>query len=193
MKAVAGFCVLISLICNVNLTYRLILALKLHNQGRETEIETRWVAMLKLRLILIAAMAAVMPISAAAQNAPVSPVLLIESGPSDNPNYRRMVFTKYLQSDRVSVNYKAYNRTEFIQVPNSTPQDVISACANGAATPLKQIKSFQRAEARAKRNGKAPEVVRFCIKNVQNWEGGNRAKYLDPIFEGMPHAASLKY
>lgn len=131
--------------------------------------------------------------SADAQFGDLSPVLLVESGPSDNGEYRRMVFVKFLSGDRVSVNYKAYNRTEFIQVPNSTPQDVISACANGAATPLSQIKSFERAEARAKRSGKAPEVVRFCIKNVQNWEGGNRVKYLDPIFEGMPHAASLKY
>jgi len=131
--------------------------------------------------------------TASAQFGDLSPVLLVESGPSDNPEYRRMVFVKFLSGDRVSVNYKAYNRTEFIQVPNTTPQDIISACANGAATPLRQIKSFERDEARAKRSGNAPQVVRFCIKNVQNWEGGNRNQYLDPIFEGMPHAASLKY
>ncbi len=128
-----------------------------------------------------------------AQFGDLSPVLLVETGPSDNPEYRRMVFVKFLSGDRVTVNYKAYNRTEFIQVPNTTPREVISACANGASTPLKQIKAFKRDEARAKRSGKAPQVVRFCIKNVQNWEGGNRNKYLDPIFEGMPHAASLKY
>lgn len=131
--------------------------------------------------------------TASAQFGDLSPVLLVESGPSDNGEYRRMVFVKFLSGDRVSVNYKAYNRTEFIQVPNSTPQDVISACANGAATPLSQITAFKRDEARAKRSGKAPEIVRFCIKNVQNWEGGNRNKYLDPIFEGLPHAASLNY
>ena len=102
-----------------------------------------------------------------------------------------MVFVKFLSGNRVGVNYKAYNRTEFIQVPNTTPQDVISACANGAASSLREIRAFQRDEARAKRSGKAPQVVRFCIKNVQSWEGGNRKKYLDPIFEGMPHAASL--
>lgn len=130
--------------------------------------------------------------TATAQYGDLSPVLLVESGPSDTAGYRRMVFVKFLSGNRVGVNYKAYNRTEFIQVPNTTPQDVIAACANGAATPLSQIKSFERAEARAKRSGKAPEVVRFCIKNIQNWEGGNRNKYLDPIFEGMPHAASLK-
>ena len=129
--------------------------------------------------------------SAEAQFGDLSPVLLVESGPSDNGEYRRMVFVKFLSGNRVSVNYKAYNRTEFIQVPNSTPQDVVSACANGAASSLSEIRSFQRAEARAARRGKAPEVVRFCIKNVQNWEGGNRAQYLDPIFDGMPHAASL--
>ncbi|MEP3891241.1 MAG: hypothetical protein ABJN69_12340 [Hellea sp.] len=126
-----------------------------------------------------------------AQFGDLSPVLLVESGPSDNGDYRRMVFVKFLSGDRVSVNYKAYNRTEFIQARNTTPQDVISACANGAATPMSQIKAFQRDEARAKRSGKAPQVVRFCIKNIQNWEGGNRDKYLNPIFEGMPHAASL--
>lgn len=126
-----------------------------------------------------------------AQSADVSPVLLIESGPSDNPEYRRMVFVKYLSGNFVSVNYKAYNRTEFIQVPNSTPGDVIAACANGAATNLREIKAFERAEARLKRSGKTPEVVRFCIKNVQNWEGGGRDTYLNPIFDGMPYAASL--
>jgi len=115
--------------------------------------------------------------SADAQFGDLSPVLLVESGPSDNNEYRRMVFVKFLSGNRVGVNYKAYNRTEFIQVPNTTPQDVISACANGAATPLSQIRSFQRAEARAKRSGKPAEVVRFCIKNVQGWEGGNRVKY----------------
>ena len=129
--------------------------------------------------------------TAQAQSADVSPTLLIESGPSDNPQYRRMVFVKYLSGNFVSVNYKAYNRTEFKQVRNTTPNEAIAACANGAATPLSQIKSFKRAEARLKRQGKAPEVVRFCIKNVQNWEGGGRDRYLDPIFDGLPYAASL--
>lgn len=128
---------------------------------------------------------------AEAQFGDVSPVLLIETGPSDNPEYRRMVFVKFLSGTRVGVNYAAYNRTEFIQTPNTTPSDVIAACANGAATPLREIKNFERAEAKRKRRGEAPEVVRFCIKNVQNWEGGGRKTYLDPIFNGMPHAASL--
>jgi len=146
-------------------------------------------------LSILAASAALLATAptANAQFGDLSPVLLVESGPSDNPEYRRMVFVKFLSGNRVGVNYKAYNRTEFIQVPNTTPQDIISACANGAATPLRQIKSFERDEARAARSGKAPQVVRFCIKNVQGWEAGNRNKYLDPIFEGMPHAASLKY
>ena len=130
---------------------------------------------------------------AQAQFGDLSPVLLVESWPSDNPEYRRMIFVKFLSGSHVSVNYKAYNRTEFKQVPNTTPRDVITACANGAATTLREIRSFERDEARAQRSGQAPKVVRFCIKNVQNWEGGNRNKYLDPIFEGLPHAASLKY
>lgn len=131
--------------------------------------------------------------TAQAQFGDLSPVLLLESGPSDNSEYRRMVFVKFLSGSHVSVNYKAYNRAEFKQVPNTTPGDVISSCANGPATSLREIRAFERNEARAKRSGKTPEVVRFCIKNVQNWEGGNRDKYLDPIFEGLPHAASLKY
>ena len=141
---------------------------------------------------LAAGMLATAPV-AQAQFGDLSPVLLVESGPSDNPEYRRMIFVKFLSGSHVSVNYKAYNRTEFKQVPNTTPRDVITACANGAATTLREIRSFERDEARAQRSGQAPKVVRFCIKNVQNWECGNRNKYLDPIFEGLPHAASLKY
>jgi len=126
-----------------------------------------------------------------AQSADVSPTLLIESGPSDNPEYRRMIFVKYLSGNFVSVNYRAYNRTEFTQVPNSTPNELIQACSNGRATTLSEIRSFERAEAKRARRGEAPEVVRFCIKNVSRWEGGQRSTYLDPIFNGMPHAASL--
>ena len=131
--------------------------------------------------------------AAQAQFGDLSPVLLLESGPSDNPEYRRMVFVKFLSGDYVTVNYKAYNRAEFKQVPNTTPRNIISECANGRATTLGELRAFERDEARAQRSGKTPKVVRFCIKNVQNWEGGNRSKYLDPIFEGLPHAASLKY
>ena len=128
---------------------------------------------------------------AAAQFGDLSPVLLVESGPSDKPQYRRMIFVKFLSGDRVSVNYAAYNRTEFKQVPNTTPREIISACANGPASTLSEIRAFQRDEARAAGRGQAPQVVRFCIKNVQGWEAGNRDAYLDPIFEGLPYAAAL--
>lgn len=128
---------------------------------------------------------------AQAQYADVSPVLLIESGPSDNPEYRRMIFVKYLSGNRVGVNYKAYNRTEFAQTPNMTPTDIVSACSNGAATPFSEVKAFERDEARRLRRGEAPKLARFCIKNVDNWEGGGRTRYLDPIFNGMPYAAVL--
>lgn len=141
-----------------------------------------------------AALAAVLSVGAApvfAQSADVSPTLLIESGPSDNPEYRRMVFVKYLSGNYVSVNYRAYNRAEFTQVPNSSPRDVISSCANGPSSTLSELRRFERAEAKLKRRGQAPEIARFCIKNVSNWEGGQRATYLDPIFNGMPHAAAL--
>lgn len=136
----------------------------------------------------------VMSVPAAAQSSDTSPVLFLESGPSDNPEYRRMVFVKYLSGEQVRVAYKAYNRSEFAQVQNTTPQDIISQCARGSATSFSDIRSFERADARRKRNGQAPEVVKFCIKNVSGWETqGNREKYLDPIFNGMPYAASLKF
>jgi len=139
--------------------------------------------------VLVAGVSAFTPLFA--QSMDVSPVLLIESGPSDNPEYRRMVFVKYLSGDRVNANYKAYNRTEFAQVPNATPPAIISECARGAASSLSDIQTFQRDEARLKRQGQPAKLVRFCIKNVQNWEGGGRTRYLDPIFEGMPYAAIL--
>lgn len=128
---------------------------------------------------------------ALAQSSAMSPVLLIESGPSDNPEYRRMIFVKYLSGNRVNANYKAYNRAEFSQVPNQTPADIVSACANGAPNTLSDIKAFQRAEAKLKREGKPAELKRFCIKYVSNWDNGGRTRYVDPIFEGMPYAASL--
>lgn len=132
-----------------------------------------------------------MSVPANAQFGDLSPVLVVESGPSDKPQYRRMVFVKFLSGDRVSVNYAAYNRTEFKQVPNTTPREVLAQCANGRASTLDEIRAFQRDEARAARNGQRPQVVRFCIKNVQGWEAGARDAYLDPIFDGMPYAASL--
>lgn len=143
------------------------------------------------KTICAASLLAISAVPAAAQSADVSPVLLLESGPSDNPEYRRMVFVKYLAGNAVSVNYRAYNRTEFTQVPNSTTPDFISACANGAATSLSEIRAFERAESKRKSRGQAPEIVRFCVKNVPNWEGGGRAMWLDPIFNGLPYAASL--
>jgi len=127
--------------------------------------------------------------NASAQYGDLSPVLLVESGPSDNPNYERMIFVKFLSGDRVSVNYKAYNRTEFIQIANTTPMSVIRACSNGPATSLGDIQAFERENAQRKRRGQKPRVARFCIKNIQGWEAGNRDRYLDPIFNGMPHAS----
>ena len=143
-------------------------------------------------LIGVAGLLGLMAPNVQAQNADVSPVLLLESGPSDNPNYRRMVFVKYLVGNNVSVNYRAYNRTEFAQVPNTTPTEIIRNCSNGPATSLSEIRAFERAEASRERNRQAPEIVRFCVKNVPNWEGGGRKTWLDPIFNGMPYAASLK-
>ena len=110
---------------------------------------------------------------AMAQSADVSPTLLIETGPSDNPQYRRMIFVKYLSGNYVSVNYRAYNRAEFTQVPNTTANDIVAGCANGRASTLSEIRSFERAEAKRKRRGEAPEIERFCVKNVSIGKAGN--------------------
>lgn len=125
---------------------------------------------------------------AQAQSRDVSPVLLIETGPSDSPEYRRMTFTKYLSGDNVSVAYKSYTRSEFNQVQNTTSREEIMKCSRGTAVTLSDLKSYERDEARRLRRGEAPEIKRFCIKNITGWEAGNRKRYLDYIFNGMPYA-----
>jgi len=132
------------------------------------------------------------PAVAKAQSADMSPVLVIESGPSDNADYRRMVYVKYLRGHQVSVAYKAYNRTEFIQVRNSTPADILSQCATGQGSKLEHMQAFERNERQRAKQGKAPEIARFCIKNIPGWKNGNQKRYLDPIFNGMPQAPVFK-
>ncbi|WP_298913015.1 hypothetical protein [uncultured Algimonas sp.] len=131
------------------------------------------------------------PAPASAQSSDLSPVLLIETGPSDNPDYRRMVFVKYLDGETVSVAYKAYNRSEFIQIDDTTPDSLVGACATGQAATLDEIRTFEAAERQAKAAGADPMIAHFCIKDITGWEAGNRVAYLDPIFNDMPHAASL--
>jgi len=144
-----------------------------------------------LALSFILSMGAVA--SPAIAQSDMSPVLLLESVPSDNPEYRRMMVVSYLAGDSIRVSYKAYNRSEFARINNTTPSEILRQCSNGAATSFKDIRAFERAEARRKRNGQPPEATKFCIKNVYGWESqGNRKKYLDPIFNGMPYAATLK-
>ena len=121
----------------------------------------------------------------------MSPVLLIESGPSDNPNYRRMVFVKFLDGETVRVAYKAYNRSEFIQITDNTPLALRVSCANAPSATLEEIDAFEMREADARDAGEMPSVAQFCIKGIEGWEAGNRARYLDPIFNGMPLAATL--
>lgn len=121
----------------------------------------------------------------------ISPLLLIETGPSDNTDYRRMVFVKYLSSDGVTAAYKAYNRSEFVRIEDATPPALISACLNGPATTLEEIEAFQETEAVAVQEQADATIAHFCIKNIDDWEAGNRATYLDPIFDGMPYAARL--
>lgn len=119
----------------------------------------------------------------------MSPNLLIQSAPSDQPAYRRMVIVRYLDGPRIRASYKAYNRREFINLPNQGMLEEAASCANNRATPLSQIKAFERAEAKRKRAGQAPETRSFCIKNINNWSAGNKDKYLDPIFAGMPYVS----
>jgi len=121
----------------------------------------------------------------------MSPVLLIETGPSDNPEYRRMTFTKFLRGNAVTVAYKSYNRSEFIQVRDTTPPEMINACSSGRSVGLGEIQAYEASERRAEQRGQKPEIKSFCVKNVPNWEGGNRKRWLDPIFNGMPYAKSL--
>lgn len=139
---------------------------------------------LKTLAVLAAMTAIAMPAAAG-----MSPTLLIETGPSDNPSYRRMITIKYLSGASVTANYKAYNRREFINTPNRTPSNLVSECARGKATKLSEIKAFERDEDRRSRSGKAPEARSFCIKNVRNWNDSNKDKYLDPIFSSMPYLA----
>lgn len=118
----------------------------------------------------------------------VSPVLLIETGPNENPQYRKVVFVKYLSGNRVQANYRADNRTEFKRIAPDTPQDLVDKCAMGPATSLREIQAYARDEARRARSRQAPEIRSFCIKNVRNWSARNKDAYLDPIFESMPHS-----
>lgn len=130
---------------------------------------------------------------ATAQSGDISPTLLIETGPSDKPDYRRMVFVKYLSADAVIVSYKAYNRSEFIQIEDATPDSFVLSCLKGRASTLEDIQAFHRAETEARLAGEAPTISHFCIKNVDNWNASNNDIYLDPIFDGMPHAATFNH
>lgn len=132
------------------------------------------------------------PIATQAQSNSVSPTLLIETMPSDRPDYRRMIYIHYLNGSYVNVSYVAYNRTEFRQIPNRPSRDAIRACASGPSSRLSDIDGFERSEAQLKRSGQSPESKSFCIKNVRNWQDKNQKRYLDPIFNGLPFAASLK-
>ena len=142
------------------------------------------------RILVLAAGLALGLVGATPASADNSPTLLIESGPSDTPGYRRMVLVHYLNGPSVNVSYKALNRTEFSQAPGSADPQAVSDCARGAPTSLREIDAFQAAEARRARAGQTPEIVRFCIKGVGDWEARNKDRYLDPIFEGMPYTAA---
>ena len=149
-----------------------------------------WVKNLSTAAVIAALTAGAAP-AAHAQFGDTSPTLLIETGPSDNPEYRRMTFVKYLNGNRVNVAYKAYNRSEFSQVQDATPGEMVANCANGRASSMSDLKAYERKEAADKRSGKTPTTAVFCIKDVSGWEAGNKDRYLDPIFNGMPHAKGV--
>ncbi len=149
-----------------------------------------WVQNTMKTAAIIGTLMAVAPMAAAQYN-DRSPTLLIETGPSDNPEYRRMTFVKYLSGSSVNVAYKAYNRSEFSQIRDTTPSSVVQNCTSGKASSLSDLKAYERSERSAKRAGRTPETAIFCIKNVSKWNTGNKDKYLDPIFNGMPYAKGV--
>ncbi len=138
-----------------------------------------------LGLASLMGVAAMAPVASAQD---ISPTLLIETAPSDSADYRRMVHVKYLQGNRIQRSFVAYNRTEFKRVDRQISQEVIDNCANGAATSLSEIRRFARDEMGRFKAKRSPETRYFCIKNVRNWTGQNRDKYLDPIFETLPYS-----
>lgn len=143
-------------------------------------------------IALIAAVLGTAVPKATAQSNDMSPTLLIETGPSDNPEYRRMTFVKYINGGNVTVAYKAYNRSEFTQVKDATPREIVMNCANGRASSISELRAYERKEASAKNSSQKPETAVFCIKDVSGWEAGNKETYLDPIFNGMPYAKGVK-
>ena len=145
-----------------------------------------------LTMITLAGLFSLAGTHATAQSADVSPTLMLESLPSAVPGYRRMVRVHYLNGNDVSVSYQALNRSEFAQAPGTADVQAVSDCARGAASTLNALRAFERADAARKRAGQTPEPVRFCIKGVPGWEAGAKATWLDPIFNGMPYAATLK-
>ena len=118
--------------------------------------------------------------AANAQSADVSPTILIETMPSDNSDYRRVIVIHYANG----TSYRAYNRAEFKR--HEGPRPNVSACSAGQATSLGEIRAYEKEEQRKAKRGQSPEARSFCIKNVGNWKGGNQATYLDPIFSTLP-------
>lgn len=118
----------------------------------------------------------------------MSPTILIESMPNDNPKYRRVVLVHYLSANGVAMNFRAENRTEFKRVDVPAAPNLVASCLNGPATSLNEIRAFERDDKARVARGQAPEVRTFCIKGIPNWEAKNKDIYLDPIFETMPYS-----
>lgn len=138
---------------------------------------------------LLAAFLGASAVPALAQSPDVSPHIVLESMPSDNPAYRRMIIVRYLRGSQVVTSYKAYNRREFINARGAPNTQAVDACANGAASSISKISAFAREEARLSAQSQPPKQAAFCIKNIPNWTERNKDRYLNPIFEGMPYLA----
>lgn len=140
------------------------------------------------KLIKIAVLGAVfggLTAPAYAQSSSMSDTIVLQSVESDDRMYRRMVVINYQNG----VSYKAYTRREFKRFDAPDSKQLVAQCVNGAATSLREIKAFNKAERKRERSGQAPQPATFCIKNVPDWANKNKDIYLNPIFEGMPYVS----
>jgi len=122
---------------------------------------------------------------AMAQSGENSGTILLQSVPSDDPLYRRMVVVNYQNG----VSYKAYTRREFKRTDNPEASSLMAQCVGESGISLRQLRAFEKADRKLARSGQAPVPTSFCIKNVSNWANKNKDTYLDPIFNGMPYVS----
>ena len=138
-----------------------------------------------VKSVLLLSLLGGMSAPVAAQSGENSGTILLQSMPSDDPLYRRMVIVNYQNG----VSYKAYTRREFKRADNPEAQNLMSQCVAGNAITIRQLRAFEKADKKLARNNQAPVPTTFCIKNVSNWVHKNKDIFLDPIFNGMPYVS----